>query len=303
MTKNGISSSFLAFCWCIICFRTLGTLGYYIRVISFSVQCYFFGTGVNWIATSSRCQPLQLFISVSQCFQVLYLKRAHVKTNAKDLLTFYLQLSHIFGSDTWVRYTCAHVSIVFSFNHPRCCTTMPPGLLLHHYNATTELVGRNKRLQRARSPICIRYVAAACAALRSWADSQGWTFKDAKLPCIFATEVWQIYWQPLTEDTCLFCSHHLNCPTHFFLFYFLKNLLSTSMLQLSGSIISAFPFPQDYTQGSAWWSPPGVATIICHTCHAALDPRVILHQHILRCVWNELIICLQRLCFQNRDHV
>lgn len=41
------------------------------------------------------------------------------------------------------------------FKHPHCCTTMPPCLLLHHYNARTELVRRNKRLSRDQSPVCI----------------------------------------------------------------------------------------------------------------------------------------------------
>lgn len=158
MTKSGTSSSFPALCWCVICFRSLGTQGCETRLTSFSVQHYFPSTGFNCVALSSRCQQSTLFHPCIWMFSSFVSEEytlGHVKTSTKYLLTSYLRLSHIFGSDTLLLHTWVHVSILFSFNHPCCCTTMPSCLLLHHHNATTESVWGDKRLQRDESPICI----------------------------------------------------------------------------------------------------------------------------------------------------
>lgn len=109
------------------------------------------------IATSSSCNYTfsSLHHNVFKFCSWKEYTLGHV-TRTRGSFTFYLQLTHIFASDTWLLHTWAHVSIMFSFNHPCCCTTMLSCLLLHHHNATTESVWRDKRLQRDQSPICIR---------------------------------------------------------------------------------------------------------------------------------------------------
>lgn len=89
----------------------------------------------------------------------------HVKTSTRGLLTFYLQVSRICGSHTWRLHTWAHVSTVFSFNHPCCCTTVLFCLLLRHHDTTT--VGLERRKTSGRSePSRVRQMSAVWAVFR-----------------------------------------------------------------------------------------------------------------------------------------
>lgn len=134
---------FPAFCWCVICFVSLGTCGAksgprgFLSNIIFLVMALTVSLQVLNINSYTPFHPCMLMFLSS-------VTSAQVRTGTQYLLTFYLQLSHIFGSDTWLLHTWAHVSILFSFNHP--CqlhnSVLPP---------LASPPGHNRGLERQRT--------------------------------------------------------------------------------------------------------------------------------------------------------